>query len=200
MCLPKLQSINRYLNMKGLLVFIFISISACAFSQSRWYKTNTKEFSSSFNNLKEGYFSGFAEGLLLLGDERDSLFTISVCNESASLTIIPDSNEVYDVSFKNYNFENEKIRFEYVTYFEANALLIRIGGISYKLVDLIYDGAPMSVIKGLDYELLHDEESETLILRFTEKVALSKTNWFSNPDLSIIEGSILIFRIMKSRG
>lgn len=180
--------------MKPLLSLLLLCFSFCTFAQF----PETKEgpgFDSVFQNLKEGTFSGNASGELRIVNLSGDTVKISFDTEYALLQIIPDPDEVYDVSRKVYSSDNEegKATFRYSTYAHANAIFLRIDGQDFGM-NLI-DGDCYSVFKNLDYNYSQKEKQEELDLHFTGNVGLSCPPSHIGPQLILLAGSRLVFRI-----
>lgn len=175
-------------------VFLFVVVSTTA--QSDWYKDGTG-FNSCFQKLKEGNYSGIAEGRLQLITNDGDRITTLLSKDSASLEIVPDKNEVYDVSFKNYSTGNNDIKVLYKTYGYANEIVITKDKKDYELS--LIDGGCDVVINGLDYQYVTTDEKELLIITFSKDVGLFTSRHYDlSPDLIIAKGSNIVFSIFKS--
>src|SRR5690606_27247389 len=116
-------------------------------------------------------------------------------NKPAYLNLIPDINEIYDVSFKNYTIETDSIKIEYGTYAYANAIALTYNGFKYELN--LFDGACIYVINGLEYNYYEQDEYELLILNFSDNVGLHSGRCLTEPFIFIGKGSTLVFKIKK---
>lgn len=111
--------------MKIPVLIVFLFIYAHAFCQHFETKDGTK-FNSIFQNLKEGSFSGKCNGkLTILNFSRDTT-SITFDNEAATLNIIPDPNEIYDISRKKYFCEGKDASVEYSVYAHSNAFFWKL--------------------------------------------------------------------------
>lgn len=163
-------------------------------AQNNWH-IKGQGFNSCFQMLENGSFRGYVDGLMQFKyiDGRISLASFS--KDSSQLIIVPDSNKVYDVSFKNYYAKNNDIQIEYNTYNLANAISITIDGKKYTLS--LFDGACRDVINGLKYDYILNGETELLIIHFSDIVKLSDLEGNTPQVLYILKGSTLIFTIFK---
>ena len=179
-----------------ILYFILSScLSTCLCAQNAWYK-NGEGFKSEFQGLKTGNFKGYISGILRLDYKNGEKTISSFSADSAFLDIIQDTNNIYDVSFKNYSAKNKELLLLYRTYGMANEIMITIENNEYYLS--LIDGGCDLVIKGLGYEyVLTNDNYELLILHFESDVGLCSTKYYSSPELFIKKGSTLIFWIKK---
>jgi len=182
--------------MKHLFILIFLFVSYHALSQDNRSRDGIG-FDSYFQNYKKGNFQGQVSGELNLVKSSGESKIINIDKENAILQIVPDSNEVYDVSKKDYFFINQKgnISIKYSTYASANAIALKIDNVLYELS--LIDGACDLVIKQIEFVYKQNVKQEVLYLFFTGKVGLSYPRTCDNPTISIQPGSILIFAIEK---
>lgn len=179
--------------MRIILITVFLFVFASATAQSDWYKDGTG-FNSCFQNLVEGNFSGIADGKLQLITIDGERITTIFSENSASLEIIPDKNEVYDVSNKIYSTRNNDIKVLYKTYAYANEIVITKDKQDY-MISLI-DGGCDRVINGLDYQYVTTNKKELLIITFSEDVGLFTSRHYDlSPELIIAKGSNIVFSI-----
>jgi hypothetical protein len=134
-------------------------------------------------------------GILEFETKGKDRFSTSFSKDSAFLDIVPDLNEIYDVSFKNYTTKNSSIKLLYKTYAYANELVITIDKQDYQLS--LIDGACIGNIKGMEYEYITTTEKEFLIITFSENVGLCATRCYTIPELYILKGSTLVFSIKE---
>lgn len=180
--------------MKQITIALFLLISFGTFAQDNYYEDGLG-FNSFFQKHKEGKYTGFASGLLLVKDTTGKLGASVFTNSDASLNVEYEPNEIYDVSYKKYICESEELKVEYVTYNYANSLKVEIEGESYGIS--LIDGACLGIIKGLDYEYVKTDKKELLILHFKNDVGLYSTCAYTNPEVFILKGSTLILQIQK---
>ena len=181
--------------MKIYLFIAAICISVCSSAQSKWYKDG-QGFKSCFQKLEKGNFDGSIVGILQFEYQNGDKLTSTFSNDTAQLTIVPDPNSIYDISFKNYMAKTNNLQLLYRTYGYANALEMTIGGKTYYLS--LIDGACLGVINGLDYEYVSNNKTELLIVHFSNDIGLCATKCYTVPELFIKKGSTLIFTIKKN--
>ncbi len=182
--------------MKQIIISIFIFISMGIVAQEKAVEEG-KGFNSVFQKLKSGSWEGSVKGFIQLKDTCNNIFFSSTIDENAHLENIPDKNEIYDVSFKNYIVDNSNMKIKYTTYNRANVFKISIPNGEYQF-NLI-DGSCEVVIKGLKYEYFETEKSELLILYFVKDVGLFPSRYIRGaPVVFVAEGSTLVFQIIKS--
>lgn len=130
-------------------------------------------FASCFTQIKEGTFKGQICGILKIITVNGDTVTVSFNSDPALLSIVPDPDEVYDISFKRYQVVSAdwKVQLEYKTYAFANALQIKLDGKTFELGGI--DGSCDIVFNGLNYEYTGNKISEYLLLHFTKDVGLS---------------------------
>lgn len=123
--------------------------------------------------------------------------TVPFNSDPALLSVVPDPDEVYDISFKKYQVESVdgKVQLEYKTYAFANALQIQMDGKTYELGGI--DGSCDAVINGLEYEYVNNKQSEYLLLHFTKDVGLSVPKSGRSIASFIKKGFMLMFRISR---
>ena len=138
---------------------------------------------SHFKNCIEGYFPGQVNEKLNLtkasGENIDFLFV----NKPAMLQIKPDSNEIYDVSFKYYEFLSNDINLEYETYASANSIRIELDDQEYSFS--LIDGSCEARINGIDYQFTDNIEDEIMELRFSKDVNLYTDCSYQKPELVV---------------
>jgi hypothetical protein len=154
-----------------------------------------KGFDSIFQNLKEGAFHGKASGELRIVNLSGDTVKISFDKDNALLQIIPDPDEVYDVSRKVYSCASKKdmATFKYSTYAHANEINLILKGKDYGM-NLI-DGDCYSVFKNLDYAYKQKDKLEELDLCFTGNIEMSFPPSHIGPGIIILKGSRLTFTI-----
>ena len=155
---------------KFIILFVFLALFAKAQDNEL---VNGTGFASCFSRIKEGTFKGQVDGMLKINTVKGETVMVPFNSDPALLLIVPDPDEVYDVSFKKYLVESDdgKVHLEYKTYASANALQVQLDGKTYELGGI--DGACDAVINGLEYEYLENKQSEYLLLHFTKDVGLS---------------------------
>ncbi|MGM0620212.1 MAG: hypothetical protein ACQETJ_04130 [Bacteroidota bacterium] len=159
------------------------------------FSTEGLGFNSVFQNEVQGNFQGKVTGILHLESKDGTSDPFSFAGSEVKLTIVPDTNVIYDVSFKNYSFGNDKLRFRYSTYNRANALSVFINGAEY--TTRLIDGACELVLKGLDYKYFDEGNSELLLLAFNKDVGLSPGSCNGEPEIFIKKGSTVAMSISK---
>lgn len=159
------------------------------------FSTEGMEFNSVFQNEVQGNFPGKVTGMLQLESKDGNSDSFSFAESEAKLTIVPDTNVIYDVSYKNYSFDSSKVRFRYSTYNRANALSVFINDAEYTTT--LIDGACELVLKGLDYKYFDEGDSELLLLLFNNDVGLSPGSCNGEPEIFITKGSTIAMSISK---
>jgi len=181
-----------------IILFVFVSVwcfCSHAFGQNFPETIEGKGFDSVFQNSKEGTFQGQVSGELRILNLSGDTLKISFDKENALLQIIPDPDEVYDVSRKVYSCsgKNQKATFRYSTYAHANAI-----GLSFESKEYGYnliDGDCYSIFKNMYYSYHMKGNQEELTLFFTGNVALSFPPNHIGPAINILTGSMLVFAI-----
>ena len=112
----------------------------------------------------------------------------------ASLEIVPDEHEVYDVSEKRYGIAVPGGRMTYTTYAAANALKLELGGVVYGRSTI--DGGCDEGIDFLNFDFLRDEHHEYLVLTVTEPLRL---NHPSDPaKMAVLKpGSVVVLKFER---
>jgi hypothetical protein len=175
-------------------VLIFLTIAFSGFAQGNWFAEG-QGFNSVFQNREKGDYMGKVTGTLQLRFEDGEIEYCTFANSYAELSVRPDKNKIYDVSFKNYTFGNNKIKLRYSTYNLANALTVFISDTEYTTT--LIDGACELVLSGLEYKYFDEGETELLLLLFSNDVGLSLGSCNVDPQLFIEKGSTLVLSITK---
>jgi len=163
-------------------------------AQEKWYKDGIG-FNSVFQNIEEGEYTGEVTGAVLLEFKDGTKDFCSLASDKATLSIIPDQNKIYDVSFKRYLFGNNEIKFRYSTYNRANALTVIMDDSEFTTT--LIDGACEFVFTGLEYKYINDGISELLLLLFNDDVGLSPGSCNGDMQLFIKKGSTIVISIAK---
>lgn len=180
--------------MKLLLTIAFASFFISVSSQES-YHIPGMGFESFFQKQKEGIHQGSVMGMIEIKASDGNIQSIPFLKDSASLQIVYDKHEIYDVSTKIYSIKKKNMLIEYKTYARANSFKIELFNNTYRLN--IIDGACSGMINGLDYEYINNNNFELLILHFEKEVGLSSTGNYNDPDFHILKGSTLLFKIYK---
>lgn len=182
------------MKLKFIILFVFLSFFAKAQENELVDGTG---FNSCFSQIKEGTFKGQVGGILKITTVKGETVTVPFNSDPALLSIVPDPDEVYDISFKKYRVESAdgKVQLEYKTYAFANALELQLNRKTYELGGI--DGSCDAVINGLEYEYLNNKQSEYLLLHFTKDVGLSVPKSGRAIATFIKKGSMLMFSISR---
>ena len=159
--------------------YIFLSLSFLTLNLFSQQFVQGPDFNSQFNNVKSGDFSGVLSGVVFIKTSTDSLAFDFQCS-SATLTCEPDSNEMYDVSYKIYKGKNSsgKTQIFYSTYASSNILSISLKSGIYSIGS--HDGASDMVINGIQYKYFQENNIEYLSLILTKDLTLSNFWWLRN--------------------
>jgi len=179
-----------------LTIVLVIIVTVSVFAQNTNEHANGQGFNSIFQNMKEGKFMGHLSGRLILTGQDGKTIETAFNQTQAQLQIIPDPNNVYDVSRKEYSSTKGDITFTYTTYATANAISITISGQEYGFSFI--DGGCDLVFKNLEYEYKPTEKTEQLKLSFTKEIGLSLPKNCGNPVVFIQSGSNLVFDMVKA--
>ena len=135
---------------------------------------NINEFNTVFKNQKSGQYTGTANGVLLLKNTNNNDVILDFQGSSLNLELLPDEDEVYDVSWKNYTAYSTsgKTKIKYRTYAYANELTIDYQNQTFAIGSI--DGACDMQIAGLSCTYVAEKETEYLIL------IVKKELWLSN--------------------
>jgi hypothetical protein len=180
------------------LLLAFVSVwyfNTAVFCQNFPKAIDGKGFESIFQNLGNGDFHGQLTGKLRIVNLSGDTLNLSIDQDIALLQIIPDPDEVYDVSRKVYSCKNERAIVKYSTYAFANAIEINIDQKAYELS--LIDGGCDLIIKELEFVYKETVNQETLYLFFTGNVGLYQTPNCGIPQIFIQAGSMLVFTIDK---
>jgi hypothetical protein len=177
---------------------------------------NGKVFNSIFQDLTSGEYFGTVNGLLIIKSNNNEDLILDFQGSESKLTIKPDSNEMYDVSWKTYQGKTTsgKTEIEYQTYGSANSIAVKLNDIWFDFS--LIDGACYQVINGLKYSYKTDNLTEYLIIRITNEITLSnwhylfRTEHTINPNnintlkpkektIKILPESVLIFAIKSQK-
>ncbi|MGM0504296.1 MAG: hypothetical protein ACQESQ_06725 [Bacteroidota bacterium] len=175
------------------LIICFLAAFTCS-AQEKWYKDGIG-FNSVFQNIEKGEYAGEVTGAVLLESKEGTKVFCSLASDKTTLSIIPDQNNIYDVSFKRYLFGNNEIKFKYTTYNRANAFTVLMGDSEFTTT--LIDGACEFVFTGLEYKYIYDGESELLLLLFNDDVGLSPGSCNGEMQLFIKKGSTIAISIEK---
>lgn len=139
------------------------------------YIPNNKQFKSIFSDIKNGHYQGTANGVLFIEKENKPPEILDFQGSIASLELIEDKEEVYDVSFKLYRgfTTSGKTKIEYRTYAYANELTVILSDGTYQLGFI--DGACDGVIDGINYYYQHETGTEYLVLQITKPIILDNS-------------------------
>ena len=181
---------------KTCLIVNFLLICFCLSAQDKHY-VDGSGFNSFFQKQKEGTFKGSTSGLLRFKHLNGDVSIAAFSKTDTKLELVPDTNEIYDVSYKKYMTHNSKVNIEYVTYNDANSLKLKIKDQTFQIS--LIDGACLGIIRGLEYEYVSADEKELLILHFSEDVGLCSSDCYTTPNFFILKGSTLIFKILKDK-
>ena len=117
---------------------------------------------------------------------------LATASVPARLYILPDTAEVYDVSYKIYTMEYAGYKVEYAVYANADRLMVGYGGKEYWLNCM--DGACDVYIKNLSRRYINHDDGEELLLTVTDDfplVALDGTT------VMLKRGSKFRFRVFE---
>ncbi|TKG93620.1 hypothetical protein EYV94_15335 [Puteibacter caeruleilacunae] len=175
--------------MKQVLILILTIFTSSVFSQTRYI--DGTGFNSAFQQIKRANYYGSVKGRIMLkkGTQCD---TINL-NQPASLEIIPDKNEIYDVSKKTYIVKTNDFGIRYSTYCLANELVINKNNLNHQIS--MIDGGCDLVIPGLKWYYIQKEESEILVLFITDDISLSLPGTCGEVSQILKAGSLLEWRI-----
>lgn len=95
---------------------------------------------------------------------------LATASVPARLYILPDTEEVYDVSYKIYTMEYAGYKVEYAVYANADRLMVGYGGKEYWLDCM--DGACDVYIKNLSRRYINHDDGEELLLTVTDDFPL----------------------------
>jgi hypothetical protein len=188
--LPQNRSKLRFVQ----IISILLLLPQFAISQEKFSREGLG-FYSVFQNEVQGNFQGKVTGILHLESKDGNSDSFSFAESKVKLTIVPDTNVIYDVSFKNYSFGNSKMKFRYSTYNRANGLSVFINDAEFTTT--LIDGACELVLKGLDYKYFDEGDSELLLLAFNKDVGLSPGSWNGESEIFIKKGSTVAMSISK---
>ena len=135
-------------------------------------------------------------GVLNIRHVNGDRYSYSFFEDSMSLKVEKDPDQVYDISYKHYAVEKGEIKLDYTTYYNANRLTVTLSNKTYDF-NLI-DGSCEAVIKGLDYIYLAEEDKELLLIYFSGHVSLmSEKKGPKAWELFVEKGSVLCFNIKR---
>lgn len=145
-----------------------------SWSQESAYK-RPNPFNSVFAKLKKGDFSGTVNGVLILESGSRNQIILDFQGSKATLRIVPDKDEVYDISYKKYTgfTTSGKSTLLYSTYSMANEIGVVLNHVEFSKTHL--DGCSCDVIEGINYNYIEEKEYEYLMLYIDKPIALS--NW-----------------------
>ncbi len=182
--------------MKWPFLFFLLFESIVVNSQVFENKDGT-EFNSIFQNLKDGSFSGKCNGKLTILNLSSDTMSIIFDNEAATLNIVPDLNEIYDISRKKYFCKGKDAGVEYSVYAHSNAFFLEINGLTYGFTAI--DGDCYHVIKNIDWCYSENEKGEELSLDFIGNVDLAcPANHINSKFITVLSGSKIRFMIERS--
>ncbi|WP_299107157.1 hypothetical protein [uncultured Tenacibaculum sp.] len=155
-----------------LLTILFTSI---CFGQEQTIFKVGEEFNSVFQDLKNGVFNGSVNGILIVKKNKQTELIFDFQGSESTLNILPQEEEVYDVSTKSYLGKTTSGRTEikYETYAYANGIGIKLNGQWFELSAI--DGACDMVINGLDYSYHSESSAEYLVIKINKELELN--NW-----------------------
>jgi len=182
--------------MKFSLTAILVFVAFVAKTQDREL-VNCSGFSTCFSGMKVGVFDGQISGILKITTVKGESISFSFKSDQSSLSIIPDINEVYDISNKIYQAESadRRLKLEYKTYALANFLQIRLDNESFQLGGI--DGGCDLIISGLKYEYKAAPTVGNLSLNFVKDVGLRMGRKCQSPILVVCKGSLSNFDILR---
>lgn len=183
--------------MKLYLLFFVMSASLHSFSvlsQTKSYENQTEtilcsESNSVFKDCCE-YMShqASANGLFFISFKGKNI-TKKVNSLDGKFTVVPDSEQVYDCSFKKYSVQMDKTSFfSYDYYYLSNKISYNFEGENYMLSTI--DGSCDTCIKELKISHIKKDTGEIMLIEFQKDVHLlsKKAN-----TLTIKKGSYCIF-------
>jgi hypothetical protein len=166
------------------------------------------DFNSQFKNVKSGEFSGILSGVIFIKTTTDIL-AFDFQSTAGSLTCEPDTNEMYDVSYKIYRGKTTsgKTQILYSTYASSNFFSISLKSGVYSIGS--HDGASDMVVNGIQYKYFQENNIEYLSLIITKDLTLSNFWWLRNngtsvseanknaKEITLLSNSTLIFTLKK---
>lgn len=167
------------------------------------------KFNSVFQSLESGKFTGTVNGVLFITTDKNADLILDFQAGKADLNIIPDPNEVYDVSTKLYTgwTTSAKTKILYSTYSMANKLTVVLSSGNFTVGS--HDGASYMVINGVNYQYKAEEGIEYLVITFYKDVKLNNFWWLRDQghepkearklkkEITIEANSTLLFAIKR---
>ena len=134
-----------------------------------------KPFNTVFAKLKKGDFSGTVSGILILKSKKGKQLILDFQGSKANLRIVPDEDEIYDISYKKYTgfTTSGKTRLLYSTYAMGNEIGVVLNNVEFAKTHL--DGCSCEAIEGINYKYVGEKGYEYLILHIDKPITLS--NW-----------------------
>ena len=175
---------NKFIYYFSLIIlFGFLVVPENTWGQRPAHK-EPKPFNTIFAKLKNGDFNGTVNGVLILKSKNGKQLILDFQGSKANLRIVPDKDEVYDISYKKYTgfTTSGKTKFLYSTYSMGNEIGVVLNNVEFAKTHL--DGCSCEAIEGINYNYIEEKKYEYLILYIDKPIAL--TNWQylirNNPD------------------
>lgn len=150
-------------------------------------------FDSVFQHQKEGKHEGVVIGQLSYIQNYKS--EIIEFDNTGVLNIIPDKDEVYDISIKQYETQKNNVRIAYSTYNYANSFEITIEDKKYIISTI--DGGTDLAIANLKWVYKANDTSEKLFLFFTKNIELRLSDKHSGSKLKVRAGSWISWKMER---
>lgn len=187
-------------NIRNIIQILLIFISISSFGQDNSRAIDGNGFTSVFQNLESGNFSGTINGILIVKNSESKESLLDFQGSCAKLEIEKDEDEVYDVSYKKYTGKTTsgKTEIKYETYAYANSFGIEFKGEYYDLS--LIDGACDLVINGLEYSYESENSAEYLIIRITKEIELmNRYDSKTRKVIKLLPNSTLVIAINRNK-
>lgn len=142
-------------------------------------------FDSVFQKKKEGEFKGTVNGVLFIETPEKSELILDFQAGYAELNIIPDVQEMYDVSYKKYTGQTTsgKTNVYYSTYSSANKFSIEFSSGIFTIGS--HDGGSDMVVNGINYSYKNERGCEYLVIWFEKDLILNNFRWLINKNIEL---------------
>ena len=141
------------------------------------------DFNSVFQELQNGKFTGTVNGVLFIKNTKNKELILDFQSGKSELNIIPDTSEVYDISYKKYEgwTTSEKTKIYYSTYSSANKFSIELSTGIFTIGS--HDGASDMVVNGINYHYKAETDAEYLVIAIEKDLTLDNFWWLRNQNI-----------------
>lgn len=166
-------------------------------AQDLYLASNNDYFQPVFNTTTSGNFKGTVNGVIFIENSQRVSSILDFQGSKASLNLVPDEDEVYDIHTKIYTGDTTSGRSKivYKTYAMANHIELHLPSGTYWMGGI--DGACDMIVDGLTYFYRSEKNTEYLILRVKKKIMLRNLD-DSGENITLLPESVLVFAIARN--